>query len=127
MVIIAIPTSKNGGLNDKLDEHFGKCTSLTFIEIIKNTIKSVKTIPNTLIVSSNGPGVQVVRKIKNNDADYVITKKIGINAAKNLHIFDIKLLQAPKKGMLIKTLVKLFIDGQLKEIELSNIQSHQIK
>jgi len=124
MVILAVPSSKDGGLNDKIDAHFGKCASFTFIEIEGKEIRAVKTVPNTLTDTTSGPGVQASNTIKENNAKLVITEHIGVNAAMKLNNLKIKLFQAPEKSRIIKKLVTLYIEGKLKELNISDVKSY---
>ena len=124
MVIIAIPSKGEGGLSDEMCPRFGRCTSFTFIELEKNEITAVKTIPNHAANAMGGAGVQATQIVGNNGAEVVIVGFLGPNAANGLNALNIKTLHAPDEKMTVKEVLNHYIEGKLQEISSSNVPSH---
>jgi predicted Fe-Mo cluster-binding NifX family protein len=124
MVIIAIPSVGKGGLNDEICPRFGRCTSFTFVELEKNEITAVKTIPNHAINAMGGAGVQATQIVGNNGANFVIVGFLGPNAANALRALNIKILHFLDEKMTVKEVLDLYIEGKLQEISSPNVASH---
>lgn len=124
MVIVAVPSMEEGGLNDEINPRFGRCASFTFVELEDNEIKAVKTIPNHAFNAMGGAGVQATQIIGNNSAEVVIVGFLGPNAANGLNALRIKVFNAPSKRMTIKEVIDLYKEGKLKEMTSANVSSH---
>ncbi|MFX0028674.1 MAG: NifB/NifX family molybdenum-iron cluster-binding protein [Candidatus Hermodarchaeota archaeon] len=124
MVIVAIPSMKEGGLTDDINPRFGRCSSFTFVELENNEIKAVKTVPNHAINSMGGAGVQATQIIGNNKAEVVIVGFLGPNAANGLNALNIKIFHAPNRRMTIKEIIDLYRHGELKPLSSANVASH---
>jgi predicted Fe-Mo cluster-binding NifX family protein len=46
ILIIAIPTKRNGGLKDVVSDVFGRANTFTILDIEKGAIKNVKVLEN---------------------------------------------------------------------------------
>ncbi|HEY5160179.1 MAG TPA: NifB/NifX family molybdenum-iron cluster-binding protein [Gaiellaceae bacterium] len=46
VIVLAVPSSGNGGLEAKRSEHFGKCDCFTIVEIENGDIGSVRVLEN---------------------------------------------------------------------------------
>jgi predicted Fe-Mo cluster-binding NifX family protein len=117
MVILAVPSNGEGGLNSNIHPLFGKCDTFTFITIEEGKIKKVKTVKNHALNTLGGAGVKAAQLIKNESAGILIAKKIGPNAMNLLDDSKIKLLRAPEKPNKIKELIDLFKLNELSELE----------
>ncbi|MFX1325675.1 MAG: NifB/NifX family molybdenum-iron cluster-binding protein [Promethearchaeota archaeon] len=124
MVIVAVPSMEEGGLNDEINLRFGRCASFTFVELEDNEIKAVKTVPNHAFNTMGGAGVQATQIIGNNSAEVVIVGFLGPNAANGLNALRIKVFNAPNKRMTIKEVIDLYKEGKLKEMTSANVSSH---
>jgi predicted Fe-Mo cluster-binding NifX family protein len=124
MVVIAIPSMKEGGLNDEMSPRFGRCPSFTFVELENNEIKAVKTVPNHAMNAMGGAGVQATQIIGNNNAKIVIVGFLGPNAANGLNALNIEVFSAPNQRMTIKDVIDLFIQGKLQPMSSANVASH---
>ena len=58
MVIIGIPTSENKGLNEVMNNRFGRANSFTFVTIENNEIVEVKSVVNAGKGAMGGAGIQ---------------------------------------------------------------------
>ncbi len=124
MVVIAIPSMDNGGLNDKLNPRFGRCPCFTFVELENNNIKSVKILSNYASKSMGGAGIQAAQIVGENKAEVLIIGFLGPNADKAIKAFNIKVFEIKEEEISIKNVVDLYIKGQLKELISSNVNSH---
>jgi len=72
MVIIGIPTFEDKGLNEVMNNRFGRCNSFTFVTIENNEIVAVKSVVNDAQGAMGGAGIQSSQIIGNNGATEVI-------------------------------------------------------
>jgi predicted Fe-Mo cluster-binding NifX family protein len=124
MVIVAIPSMKEGGLSDEMSPRFGRCPSFTFVELEDNEIKAVKTVPNNAANAMGGAGVQATQIVGNNNAEVAIVGFLGPNAANGLNALNIKIYNAPNKRMTIKEVIDLYIQDKLESVSSANVTSH---
>ena len=124
MVIVAIPSMKEGGLSDEISPRFGRCPSFTFVELEDNEIKAVKTVPNNAANAMGGAGVQATQIIGNNNAEIAIVGFLGPNAANGLSALNIKVFNAPNRRMTIKEVIDLYREGKLEPVSSANVASH---
>ncbi|MFX1259150.1 MAG: NifB/NifX family molybdenum-iron cluster-binding protein [Promethearchaeota archaeon] len=124
MVIVAIPSMGNGGLNEEMSSGFGRCPSFTFVEIEDKKVKAVKTIVNHASNAMGGAGIQASQIVGDNKANVAIVGFLGLNTANALDSLNIKIMQAPNKDITIKKVVDLYINGMLQEIKSANVESN---
>lgn len=124
MVIIAIPSQSNGGLNDKLDPRFGRCQSFTFVTINKEQIKEVKTVPNPAKQEMGGAGIIASQTVYNEGASEVIVGHLGPNAINSLKSLKLKAFQAPNGDLIIKDVVEMHLNGKLNILDKPNVGNH---
>jgi predicted Fe-Mo cluster-binding NifX family protein len=124
VVIVAVPSLGNGGLNDGMSSRFGRCGSFTFVELANNEIKSVKAVPNHAANAMGGAGIQAAQIIGNNNANIVIAGFLGPNAANALNSLNLKILHVPNENISIQEVINLYVEGNLKELTSSNVGSH---
>ncbi len=114
MEIIAIPTFRDGGLNEKVHPKFGMCESFTFITLDNNEITQVKVIENSAAEETRSRGTLAAKIVRNNGAEKLIVKKLGPNASMALNSLKVKTYQSPDGSILVKDLVALYSKGKLK-------------
>jgi predicted Fe-Mo cluster-binding NifX family protein len=114
MEIIAIPSYRDGGLNEIVHPKFGRCDSFTFITLDNDEITQVKVIENSAADEGHGSGTLAAKIFNKNDAEKLIVIKLGPNASMSLNSFKIKTFQAPEKKMLVKDLLDLYLKGKIK-------------
>ncbi|TFG01315.1 MAG: dinitrogenase iron-molybdenum cofactor biosynthesis protein [Promethearchaeota archaeon] len=124
MVIVAVPSFGNGGLNEIINPRFGRCDSFTFVTIEDNSIKEVKAVSNMAANAMGGAGIQAAQTIGNHGATIVIAGNLGPNAAQSLMALNLKIYQAPPQQITVKQAVELFIEGKLQEMSGSNVGAH---
>ena len=125
MVIVAIPSTGNGGLNVEMSHRFGRCATFTFVELENNEIKAVRIVKNHTADGMGGAGVQASQIVGENKADIVIVGFLGQNAANGLNKINLKILQAPDKKVTVKEVIELYIQGSLQEIPSANVGTHR--
>lgn len=125
MPIIAVPSEKNGGLNDFLNLRFGKCNSITTISIEDGNIESVKVVPIYRTETIGNLGIHIAEIIGQNKASNVIIGYIGKKAFQSLNSQNIKIFHASDERITVKQCFDLFIQGKLIEIKEPN--AHLIK
>jgi len=113
MEIIAVPSYREGGLNEIFHLKFGRCDSFTFITLDNNEIIQVKVIKNFAADEPGGAGTQSAKLIKDNGGNKLIVSKLGPNASKALSSLNIKTFQGPDQEITIKELTILYLEGKL--------------
>ena len=124
MLIIAVPSKGDGGLNNFLNKRFGRCDSITIISIEDDIIKAVKAIPIYATETIGNLGIYVAEIVRKNRASDVIIRYIGPKAFQSLNSQNIKIYQSPDEDLSVKECIDLFIQGKLTMIKESN--SHLI-
>ena len=98
MPIIAVPSEKNGGLNDFLNLRFGKCNSITIISIEDENIESVKVVPIYRTETIGNLGIHIAEIIGQNKVSNVVIGYIGKKAFQSLQVnINLCLLPACQK------------------------------
>lgn len=110
---IAVATV-NGGLDDFVNQHFGRTPTFTIVEIEDGEIKSVKVVPNPGASAPRGAGVQAAQFCINEGADVVIAGQFGPNSAQVLQASGIKFVSAPPT-MRVEEAVRAFLRGELTQ------------
>jgi len=124
MVIVGIPTFGNKGLNEVMNNRFGRCNSFTFVTIENNEIVEVKSVANDAQGAMGGAGIQAAQIIGNNGATEVIVGNLGPNAANSLNAINIKIYQAQGGSLTVKELIDLLLSGKLQVLTSSNVGAH---
>ena len=124
MIIVAVPSFGDGGLNSLMNPRFGRCDTFTFITIEDKSIKEVKAVSNMATNAMGGAGVQAVQTIGNYGATEVIVGNLGPNAAQSLSASNFKIYQAPNEKLYVKNVIELYIEGKLQTINGANVGSH---
>jgi len=114
MEIIAIPSHREGGLNEKVHPKFGMCESFTFITLDNNEVTQIKVIENSAAEETRSRGNLAAKIVKNNGAEKLLVKKLGPNASMALNSLKVKTYQAPDGSILVKDLLGLYLKGKLK-------------
>jgi len=124
MVIVGIPTFGNKGLNEVMNNRFGRCNSFTFVTIENNEIVEVKSVTNDAQGAMGGAGIQAAQIIGNNGATEVIVGNLGPNAANSLSALNLKIYQSLGGNLTVKELIDMRLSGKLQVITSSNVVAH---
>jgi predicted Fe-Mo cluster-binding NifX family protein len=114
MEIVAVPSYREGGLNEIVHPKFGRCDSFTFITIDNNEITQVKVIENSAADETRSAATLAAKIVRNNGAEKLIVNKLGLNASMALNSLKIKTFRAPDGKILVKDLLALYLDGKIK-------------
>jgi len=125
MEIIAIPSYREGGLNEIVHPKFGRCDSFTFITIDNNEITQVRVIENSAADETRSAGTIAAKIVRNNEAEKLIVGKLGPNASMALNSLNIKTFQAPERKILVKDLLDLYLKGRVKMIPSEDLIFHK--
>ncbi len=121
MTIIAVPSTGDGGLNEKINPRFGRCPSFTLVTVEDNEIIAVKTLPNPGAREMGSAGIQAAQTLGENNANVLIAGLLGPNAVEILNSLDINIFHAPDQDITIKQIIEQFLQGKLKKIKEANI------
>ena len=124
MVIVALPSMGNGGLNEMFSQRFGRCEAFTFVTVEDNNIKEVKAVGNAGASAMGGAGIQAAQLIGNNGATEVIAGFLGPNASQSLNALKILIYQAPNEQLTVKQAMDLYLENKLQKIDSANVGSH---
>ncbi|MHA2180138.1 MAG: NifB/NifX family molybdenum-iron cluster-binding protein [Promethearchaeota archaeon] len=120
MITIGLPSKGNGGLNESIEERFGKCESITLVSLKNNNIDAVKTF----LIQSNevigNMGTNIASLVINNKVSIVLVQYIGSKAFKLLKSQDIKIFQIVKDKLAIKECIKLYLQDKLTILKQPN-------
>ena len=124
MVIVGIPTFGDRGLNEVMNNRFGRCNSFTFVTIENNEIVEVKSVANDAQGAMGGSGIQAAQIIGNNGATEVIVGNLGPNAMSSLSALNLKIYQSQGGSLTVKELIDLRLSGKLQVLTSSNVGAH---
>jgi predicted Fe-Mo cluster-binding NifX family protein len=124
MVIVGIPTFGNKGLNEVMNNRFGRCNSFTFVTIENKKIVEVKSVANDAQGAMGGAGIQAAQIIGNNGATEVIVDNLGPNAMDSLSALNLKIYQSQGGSLTVKELIDLRLSGKLQVLTASNVGAH---
>ena len=124
MVIIGIPTFGDKGLNEVMNDRFGRCSSFTFVTIENNEIVEVKSVANDAQGAMGGAGIAAAQVIGNNGATEVIVGNLGPNAMNSLSALKFKVYQSPGGSLTVKELIDLRLSDKLSVLTSSNVGAH---
>ncbi len=123
-IIVGIPSFGNGGLNEMVNQRFGRCSSFTFVTIENNEIKAVKAVPNHAADAMGGAGIQAAQIIGNNGASDLIVGFLGPNAAQALNALQLNIYQLPNQQVTVKQAITMYLQGKLAKVDGANVGAH---
>jgi len=77
MLRIAIPTKRQGGLEDVVSDVFGRANTFTIVDVEKGAIKVVKVLENPAVSYEHGAGPIVVKMLIDTEVNMVIAAEFG--------------------------------------------------
>ncbi len=108
-MIIAIPSRGDRGLEDEINEHFGRSFYYTFVSIEGNKVKDFEVKPVPYL--EHRPG-QIPEWIKQNGAECVVCWGMGKKAQKEFEKLGINVIMGCCGN--IKNVIEDYIKGSLK-------------
>jgi predicted Fe-Mo cluster-binding NifX family protein len=124
VVVVVIPSSNEGGLNDMMDSRFGRCKAFTCITLKKKQIQEVKIVPNPARDEMGGAGILASQTVFNSGGNDVIVGFLGPNAINSLRSLNLKVYQAPSQNISVKEALNLYLNGELSLLEVANVNRH---
>jgi len=108
---VLIPTSSEGGLNAKVEQHFGRAPAFTIVYLNKGKIISYETIKNPFLKKPERAGLAAAKELTKYGIDALIVKRIGEISFHTLkgHFIDIY----NSKGDTVKEVIDNLLNGKL--------------
>jgi predicted Fe-Mo cluster-binding NifX family protein len=106
-----IAATTKGGLDGEISPVFGRCQTLTVVEIINGEIKDAKIISNPFIGAMGGAGIQAAQLVINEGANVAIAGSFGPNAQAVLAQAGVKTIQA--QGI-VRDVIMKYLSGEIK-------------
>lgn len=107
---ICMPTMGNGGMNEKVHDHFG---SAKFFTTYDTESKELNVIENANEHHTHG-ACQPLKAIGGQGIDVVLTSGIGANAIRKINAGGIKVYKL--EGNTVEEAIQKFEAGELKEM-----------
>lgn len=113
---IAVATGKNGGLDDRVSDVFGRAATFTLIDVDGGQIKNVKILKNPATSYTHGAGPIVVKTLIDLGVNTVIGSELGPGALALLKQHNISMVKV-NRGTLVRDAIKkvgLELRGRVK-------------
>ena len=108
-------SAQQTGLEAPVSPIFGRCPFFVLVEVEKDEIKLIKSMPNTAAQQLSAAGITAAQLIANEQVQVIITGSMGPRAFQVFNQLNIKVFGAIPGT--VKDNVKAFIQGKLKELE----------
>ena len=106
---IAVPTTGNKLLNDRVADTFSRASTFTFVSVQNGKIMEVDLIKNDAQELKQGAGPLVAGIMKENGVELVLSGDIGPGASSILNTIDIKIVKI-KSGLKVKNAVNNWLE-----------------
>jgi len=114
---LVIPTNDKQGLESQVAQHFGRCSTYTFLN---EEGKVLEIIDN---ISEHGGGQGLPPELmKKNEADILLCKELGPRALNLCQSLDIEVYTNPAKT--VKDIFELWKNKKLKLASMQNVCEH---
>ncbi|MBD3187702.1 hypothetical protein GF325_12780, partial [Candidatus Bathyarchaeota archaeon] len=127
MVVIAIPSDSDRGMEGYMDFRFGRCAFFTFVELDNDgKLLSVTTSSNPATQAMGGAGPMAVQFVTSKQANVAVVAQVGPNAAAALSASGMQVLTLPDMSnppYTVKSLVEAYKQGELIEFAGANVVS----
>ncbi|WP_297090194.1 NifB/NifX family molybdenum-iron cluster-binding protein [Thermococcus sp.] len=107
-----IVSTEKGGLNDRVNQAFGRAPTFTLVDVENDQIASVQVVVNPGYSQSRGAGVTAAQFCIDRGVEVVISGHFGPNSAAVLQAAGIKLISAPPT-LTVEEAVRAFLSGEL--------------
>jgi len=107
------------GVDAKVDEHFGRCPYLVFVDV--NNMEA-ESISNPGAASQGGAGIAAAQAVVNKGIKVVITGNVGPNAYEVLSKAGVKVFG--NASVSVKEAIEAFRSGKLKEVAGPTAKGH---
>ncbi|ANF21796.1 NifB/NifX family molybdenum-iron cluster-binding protein [Thermococcus piezophilus] len=103
----------NGGLDDRVNQAFGRTPSFTIVDVENGEITNVQVVQNPGYSQPRGAGVIAAQFCIDQGAEVVIAGQFGPNSYNVLQAAGIRMVSAPPT-MTVKEAVEAFFRGELQ-------------
>jgi predicted Fe-Mo cluster-binding NifX family protein/DNA-directed RNA polymerase subunit RPC12/RpoP len=121
---IGVASQGSGGLDDFVAPVFARCPTFTIIEIHKNKIEKVTTIPNEAAYAFHGAGIAAIQKLASLGVSIILAGAFGPNVAIAANQLGIQTIVV-QPGNTIKKSIEDFIAGKLKPVLTPTVPPHR--
>ena len=108
-----IVSTINGGLEDRVNQAFGRTPTFTIVDVENGEIINVQVVPNPGYSQPKGAGVTAAQFCIDNGADAVIAGQFGPNSYGVLQAAGIRMFSAPPT-MTVREAVEALLRGELQ-------------
>ncbi|WP_457741297.1 NifB/NifX family molybdenum-iron cluster-binding protein [Thermococcus sp.] len=108
-----IVSTINGGLDDRVNQAFGRTPTFTVVDIENGNIVNVQVVPNPGYNQPRGAGVTAAQLAIDQRADAVIAGQFGPNSYGVLQAAGIRMYSAPAT-MTVRDAVEALLRGELQ-------------
>ncbi|HDZ35421.1 MAG TPA: dinitrogenase iron-molybdenum cofactor [Thermococcus sp.] len=109
-----IVSTVKGGLEDSVNQHFGRTPTFTIVDVENGEITNVQVVQNPGYSQPRGAGVTAAQFCIDQRADAVIAGQFGPNSAGVLQAAGIRMVSAPVT-MTVREAVEAFLRGELTQ------------
>ena len=116
-VLIAVPSKAPGGLQAKVDSHFGHCEVYTMLEVQAGEVKNCQTLPS--LPHDNGGCLAPVQFLAEQKVSVMIAGGMGMRPLQAFAQAGIDVFYSNNLGT-VEDVVKAFVAGNLKKFGQDN-------
>ncbi|AFL95979.1 putative dinitrogenase iron-molybdenum cofactor biosynthesis protein 1 [Thermococcus cleftensis] len=108
-----IVSTINGGLNDRVNQAFGRTPTFTIVDVENGEITSIQVVPNPGYSQPRGAGVTAAQFAIDQGAEAVIAGQFGPNSYGVLQAAGIRMYSAPAT-MTVREAIAALLRGELQ-------------
>ncbi|NJE02771.1 NifB/NifX family molybdenum-iron cluster-binding protein [Thermococcus sp. MV11] len=108
-----IVSTINGGLNDRVNQAFGRTPTFTIVDVENGEITSIQVVPNPGYSQPRGAGVTAAQFAIDQGAEAVIAGQFGPNSYGVLQAAGIRMYSAPAT-MTVREAIEALLRGELQ-------------
>lgn len=121
-----IVATVKGGLEDFVNQHFGRTPTFTVVDIENRDIINVQIVQNPGHSAPRGAGIQAAQFCINQGANVVIAGVFGPNSSQVLQAARIKFVSAPA-DMRVEQAIRAYLEGKLTQAILGKRAGNKAK
>ena len=111
-IMVAIPSTQQGGLDSQLGAHFGHCDLYTIVEVTDGKVQDVRTLPN--VPHHQGGCMAPVNHLAQNGVEVLIAGGMGMRPLMGFHQVGINVLYGGA-AQTVREAVDAFLNGALPQ------------
>jgi predicted Fe-Mo cluster-binding NifX family protein len=114
---IAIPTKRQGGLEDVVSDVFGRANTFTIVDVEKGAIKGVKVLENPTVSYKHGAGPIVVKMLMDTEVNMVVAPEFGPGASELLKNHKITMLLVDVNSSVAKAIKEALSISRQRQVQ----------